>query len=484
MSWQLALSLEASSSEPVFVRIARAVAEDVRRGRLKPGAALPGSRALAEALGVHRNTVIAAYRELMAEGWIDASEGKGTFVSATLPDAPKPKRFSREAPPRAKVPEKMGFDPASAHEPTALVRPPPGTFMLTGGVPDVRLFPKLAHARAYRRALRDTAALDYGDPRGDHKLRAAIAAMLSMVRGLAASADDLIITRGSQMAMDLTARALLAPGDVMAVESYGYRPAWEAFKAAGARLVPIPVDDYGIDVAALAALTERERVRAVYVTPHHQYPTTMVLSAGRRMELLSLAKRARMAVLEDDYDHEFHYDGRPVLPLASVDEDGVVVYFGTLSKILAPGLRIGFVVAPRPFIEKLAVIRTFVDRQGDLVVERAVAELFEEGEAERAAQRAKRAYKARRDALVEALSKQLSGVLDFRVPAGGMAVWAKAEGVDVDAWAERALAHKVAFTTGKRFAFDGKKRPYVRLGFAASTEDELHEAVKRMARAL
>jgi GntR family transcriptional regulator/MocR family aminotransferase len=309
--------------------------------------------------------------------------------------------------------------------------------------------------------------------------------MVSSVRGLAAGPEAVMVTRGSQQAIDLCARTLLAPGDVVAIEALGYRPAWEALRLAGARLVPLPVDDGGLRVDALEALAERERVRLAYVTPHHQYPTTAVLAPARRLALLALAKAKRMAILEDDYDHEFHFDGRPVLPMASADDAGVVVYVGTLSKILAPGLRIGFVVAPPPLVERLAVVRAFADRQGDRAVERAVAELLEDGDVQRHVRRARRTYVARRDALSAALRDELGGVLAFAAPSGGMALWARVDdAVDVDAWAARALARGVAFYPGRRFAFDGRRRPYVRLGFAALSEDELREAVQRMAAAL
>jgi len=475
MPWELALALDPAARLPVFLQIARAVASDVRRGRLRPGAELPGSRVLSRALGVHRNTVL------------DAHPAKGTFVSATLPD-PSPRRFTAKVAPRAAVAARAGFD-LDRHR--LELHPPPipvkGTLLVSGGVPDVRLAPASLLGRAYRRALRAEArdVLDYGDPRGHERLRTALAEMVSAVRGLAAGPGEVLVTRGSQMAIDLIARALIAPGDVVAVEAFGYRPAWEALRLAGARLVPLPVDASGLRVDALEELAARERVRAVYVTPHHQYPTTAVLAPGRRLSLLALAGARRMAIIEDDYDHEFHFDGRPVLPLASADDAGVVLYVGTLSKILAPGLRIGFVVAPAPLIDHLAALRSFVDRQGDRAVERAVAELLEEGDVQRHVRRVRRIYRERRDALAEALREDLGEVLSFELPAGGMALWARvAEGVDVDAWAERALARGVAFYSGKRYAFDGRKRPFVRLGFATLDEKELREAVRRMASSL
>jgi len=493
-SWELALDLEAAAAgaepgrAPVFLRIARTIAEDVRRGRLRPGAPLPGSRSLAGTLGVHRNTVLAAYAELGAEGWITTAAARGTFVSTALPE-PSPRRFSAsaDAAPRAGVPARAGFDLGPGPEPYPRQALPPGTLALAGGLPDLRLVPAAALARAYRRVLRTQGrtVLDYGDPRGHPRLRAALAAMLSARRGLAATPDSVLVTRGSQMALDLVARALLAPGDVVAVEALGYRPAWEALRRAGAQLVPVPVDAGGLRTDALAALAARTRVRAVYVTPHHQYPTTVTLPAGRRLALLALARTHRIAILEDDYDHEFHYEGRPVLPLASADRAGVVVYVGTLSKILAPGLRLGFLVAPAPLVERVATLRTYVDRQGDLGMEAAVAELLEDGEVLRHAHRVRRVYLERRDTLAAALRRALGGALRFDVPAGGIALWTRAaRGIDTDAWAERALARGVAVQTGRRFAFDGRARQTLRLGFAPLTPAELREAVRRLAAAL
>jgi GntR family transcriptional regulator/MocR family aminotransferase len=308
--------------------------------------------------------------------------------------------------------------------------------------------------------------------------------MLSATRGLAVTSDDLLVTRGSQMALHLVARALVSPGDVVAVEGLGYRPAWEAFAAAGATLIPLGVDEEGLRVDSLEKLVRLGPVRAVYVTPHHQYPTTAALAPGRRIALLDLARRARIAIVEDDYDHEFHYDGRPILPLASADDAGVVVYVGTLSKVLAPGVRIGYLAAPRPVLERVLASRTYVDRQGDHAIEWAVAELMDDGEVERHIRRSRREYMSRRGVLAECLTKTFGARLSFREPAGGTALWVRtAPTIDVAAWAKRALEKGVSIQPGQEFAFDGRARPYLRLGFAQLDADELREAVRRMASA-
>jgi GntR family transcriptional regulator/MocR family aminotransferase len=309
--------------------------------------------------------------------------------------------------------------------------------------------------------------------------------MVSAVRGLSADPDSIMVVRGSQMALDLVGRSLVRPGDVVAVEALGYAPAFNVFRRAEAEVVPIAVDRHGIDVDALAALTRRKRVRLIYVTPHHQYPTTVMLSPTRRLELLDLARREHIAILEDDYDQEFHYDGRPVLPLASSDRHGSVIYVGTLAKILAPGLRLGFVVAPAPLIARMAVERTLIDRQGDAVLECAVAELLEDGEIQRHVRRTRRIYHERRDAMCRAVDEHFGDVLSYQRPAGGLALWAAvAPRIDLDLWQKRAIQKGVYFQLGRQFTFDGSAPQFARFGYATVDERELALAVRRLSQAL
>jgi GntR family transcriptional regulator / MocR family aminotransferase len=474
--WEVTL-VTGGADVPLYVRIVQAVVADIRRGRLVPGQRLPGSRTLAARLGVHRNTVLSAYAELEAEGWIASDPARHTLVCETLPDAPSPAR-SRSA-------TALGFA-LSRRAGSAGAEDPWQGLMLSDGTPDPRLVPRAALARAYRRVLRgkDVALLGYGDPRGHERLRVALASMLSATRGISLDASGVLVTRGSQMALDLVARVLLEPGDVVAVEALGYRPAWEALAASGAELVPVGLDGEGLRVDELEALARRKRLKALYVTPHHQYPTTATLSASRRLALLELARRHRFAIIEDDYDHEFHYNGRPVLPLASADGAGVVVYVGTLSKVLAPSLRLGYLVAPPEVLARCLNERRHLDRQGDTVVECAVAELIEEGELQRHARRMRRVYQARREALVASLERTLPGRLVALPASGGMALWAEAHGIDVDAWAARARAHELVLLTARWFAFDGVPRPFVRLGFAVRSAEETARALERLAKLL
>ena len=335
----------------------------------------------------------------------------------------------------------------------------------------------LMHTRAYRRSAKryGHTLLGYGnDPRGHVRLRTAVGQMVSAVRGLSADPDSVMVVRGSQMALDLVGRSLVRPGDVVAVEALGYAPAFNVFRRAEAEVVPIAVDRHGIDVGALAALTRRKRVRLIYVTPHHQYPTTVMLSPTRRLELLDLARREHIAILEDDYDQEFHYDGRPVLPLASSDHHGSVIYIGTLAKILAPGLRLGFVVAPAPLSpEWQSSERSSIDKATRSWSARLPSS---SRMARSSATFDARGASTTSDATpcAAAVDEHFGDVLSYQRPAGGLALWAAvAPRIDLDLWQKRAIQKGVYFQLGRQFTFDGSAPKFARFGYATVDEREL-----------
>ncbi|HKE47326.1 MAG TPA: PLP-dependent aminotransferase family protein [Rhodanobacteraceae bacterium] len=477
--WELAVALDPGREQPLFLQLASAIADDIRKGRLKPGEPLPGTRELAESLEVNRNTVVAGYDELIAEGLLNTRIGGGTFVAEPALEPPRAPVSVVEAPTYSLPPHR--------HATPARVPLAPGLLMLAGGLPDVRLFPARPLARAFRRAIehRGRTLLTTSDPCGHVRLRVELAAMLSRTRGLLATPDTLMVTRSIEQGIDLVARTLLEPGDVVAVEAFGYPPAWSVLKLAGAHLVPLPLDAEGLDVDALEALLAKRRVRAVFLTPHHQFPTTAVMSQQRRARLARLALAHGFAIIEDDYDHEFHYAGKPVLPLAAGEGRANVVYVGSLSNLLAPGISSGFVVAPPPVFERLASLRAASDARGDAAVECAVAELFEDGEMLRHVRRTRRIYAARRDALASSLKKRLGSALEFRVPEGGMALWARADdAIDVAAWTAQGEREGVRFASARPYHFHQSEQNFLRIGFSYHDEAELDEATKRMARAL
>jgi GntR family transcriptional regulator / MocR family aminotransferase len=484
LNWELlTAALDARRGTPMFVQLSEALASDIRSGRLKPGDALPGTRALATLLRVHRNTIIAGYKELMAQGLVEARRGGGTFVSeqalSTFEDVDG-------SPPATRVPT-YPVPPPPRPLPLILPPEPRDALVLYRAAPDVRLFPTAALSRAFRTALRrhGRRLLSYGDPRGHEDLRRGLSTMLAYSRGLTVEPENVMVTRGSQQAIDLVARALLSPGDVVAVEALGNPATWTALGLAGAEMKPLPVDDEGLDVEALVTLLEKHTVRAVYVTPHHQFPTNTVMSPARRKRLASLSLQHGFAIIEDDYDHEFHYEGRPVPPIAAGADGTNVLYLGSLSKVLAPGLRVGFIVAPAVLMDRLVALRLASDMQGDAAVEYAIAKLFEDGELLRHLRRMRRLYARRRDALAAALDRRLGSVLTFRVPNGGMALWVRvADGVDIPRWEQAGRKLDVLFRGAGMLDFAGRELQALRLGFTYHDEEELAEAALRMARAL
>lgn len=455
-TWSWTLPLDPAAPIPLYQQIERAIVAALHDGRLRAGDSLPSGRTLASTLGVTRNTVQAALRELRAQGWLVARDRARMRVAEALPVHPPlpPARAPSPAPARPRWP-------------------------LGAGHPDLRLLPTEPLARAMRRALRRRggALLGYQDARGLPEYLAAIGAWLGATRGLPAGPERLLSTRGAQHALDLLARTVLRPGDRVAVEAMGYPPAWRTFERAGATLVPIPVDGEGMQVDRL----DRLDVRAVYLTPHHQYPTTVPLSPARRLRLLERA--GSCLIIEDDYDHEHHFDGRPLLPLAASDPR--VAYVGTLSKVLAPGLRLGFLLGPAELIERVTEVRLHNDRHGDPILESAVAELVDDGELQRHLRRMRQIYRGRRDVLVDALRRHLAGAIEVDSPSGGIGLWARVRPeIDDEAWVDAARARGVWLRPGRELHLSGERVPGLRMVFSVMDERELVEAVEVLAAAL
>jgi len=468
-------ALASAAGATLADRIGALVVGEIRRGRLAPEAPLPGSRVLCEALGVDRQTVQRALSSLVAEGWLVSAPRRGVFVARELPS-----RSLRDVVHRREVPRRAGFafeelDGGAAETP--LARP---ELDLSTGVPDVRLAPRVALARAYRSVLSSgaRARLAYGDARGERSLRQALASMLADTRALATDEEGVLVTQGSQHGIDLVARALIRRGDRVAIEDPGYGPARRCLAAHGAEIVPVPVDARGLDVEVPARLVEESPLRAGSVPPPPQYPTMAVLAPERRAALLALAARHRFAILEDDYDHEWHFEGRPIAPLASLDRQGVVIYVGSLSKLLAPGLRLGFVVPPKDLLPTLAAHRFLGDRQGDHAREAAVATLIEDGEIERHVRRVRRIYLARRSAMIEGLFAIFGERIAVTVPPGGLALWPRFLGMGPEMGRylrslQRTLAARgVRLDIGRDYTCDRRELPHARVGFAFHDDRE------------
>jgi GntR family transcriptional regulator/MocR family aminotransferase len=480
--WDLTIVIRRNGGA-IAMQIVQAIIEEIRRGRLAPGSPLPGTRELAEDLGVNRKTVILAYDELTAQGWLSPEKKRGTFVSSELPG----QRVDAVRPPDFRVAGRTGFPLRGNGPDVPTLYAEDGFLTFDDGAPDTRLVPVAELARAWRNALVVASRrnrLGYGDPRGSLTLRREVLAMLNSERGLTATPDDICVVRGSQMGIYVAARVLVRPGDIVVTEDLSYPPARAAFRAAGAEVIGVGIDADGMKMDELERVCRRKRVRAIYVTPHHQFPTTVLLPPARRLRLLALAEQFGFAIVEDDYDHEFHFTHRPMLPLASVDRRGKVVYIGSMSKLLTPSLRIGYLVAPAPFIERAAAEVTIIDRQGDPATEAAVAGLMQNGDIRSHAKKVTKIYTERRDLLARLLTTHLGGLLSYQLPVGGLAVWAKfASNYDMERLQDAAMREKVRFLSAEAFALNKRAVSALRLGFGSLNEAEMEEAVGRLSRA-
>ena len=426
LPFQTLLTLNKEAAIPVYQQIANGLIGLIRDGVIKPGAALPGSRELALLLQVHRKTVVAAYQELFTQDWIETIPRKGVIVSQKLPEI-KPRSFKAAA----KIPAYAGntgfsFQATGPYPSNAATRSAEHRYIINDGFPDYRIAPIDLLMREYRSlfhspAIRRHAA--YGSMAGPLSLRTELARFLSETRGINIGPQNVQMTHGAQMAIYLAARLVLKPGSTVLVGDPNYFLADMVFQQCGAKLQRIPLDENGMDIDAIAKICKRKRPDLLYIIPHHHHPTTVTLSADRRMKLLELIRQYKFPVIEDDYDYDFHYSGSPILPLASADHEGNVIYIGSLTKALATFTRVGYMIAPENFIQEASVLRRIVDIRGDNLLEEALGTLFKNGDMQRHLKKSVKLYHERRDHLCNLLESELKDVVDFQRPAGGMAVW-------------------------------------------------------------
>ena len=409
------VDLDRAAAASLYRQLYEQMRAAILSGQLPAGTRVPASRSMAAQLGVARNTVLAALEQLVAEGFLETRQGAGTVVSGQLHgDIMRAVRPEPE-----QEPQEYRLSKAASHI-AAVGRGTvggenPRAFM--PGIPDLRSFPREIWARLLRRASRemDAEAAAYGDTSGLPQLRVALSAHLREVRGVQAEPEQIVVTSSAQGALDLLARALLDPDDTVWVEDPGYLGARAAFSGVGASLIPVPVDQDGLNPRG-----DYPRPRLIYVTPSHQYPTGILMPLARRLELLECAARHGAYVIEDDYDSEFQFQGRPVAALQGMDRSGRVLYVGTFSKILQPGIRVGYAVVPLPLAEPLARMQRNTGHIASAVVQLALAKFIEEGHLRAHVRRMCALYEERQDTLVSALVKNFSNFVSVNRPAGGM----------------------------------------------------------------
>jgi GntR family transcriptional regulator/MocR family aminotransferase len=445
-------------------------------GRLLPGAKLPGTRQVASELGLARNTVVGAYDLLIAEGYVVPRIGAAAVVSdvATRRKASRPSRLSTSD----RRVNALWRSPALQREAARTL--PERCFRL--GIPEYRFFPHEVWRGLSARSLRTWSKqpFAYAPSEGIAELREAIARHIAFSRAVACSADDVIVTSGAQQAFDLLARLLIVPGRTkVAVENPGYPPLRAAFIAAGAQLVPVRVDDEGLCVSELP-----DDASVIAVTPSHQSPTGAVLSLGRRMELLELARRRGAVIIEDDYDGEFRLGGRPLDALQMLDREGLVFYVGTFSKSLFPALRKGFIVAPPWAREAIVNVKHCADSHSDTITQSILAAFIRDGHLARHVRRMRGVYLARRDAVLEELARLNTWLQPIASEAGMHLAARIVEPALAPTIISVAKRHLAGVQSTLEYAASPLCQPALAIGYGVIETDEISAAFKTFRRAL
>lgn len=481
---RMRIPLDRASATPLYRQIVSWLRRNIESGSLAPETKLPASRALADLLGVSRITVKNAYAVLEVDGFIVSREGSGTYVARPLLDLDHDPRAPEPAWPPW---QQSAVADVQSESPRMPAHGRADTISFTG-VADPRLFPLAEFANTLRDVLRrrGTEALGYGSfGRGFAPLRETIVHILAS-QGIRADMRDVLVTAGSQQALSLVCGALLRPGDVVVVEEPTYNNALGLFRTLGLRVVSVPLDSDGVRTDLLETVLRRDHPSLIYTIPNFQNPSGATLSGDRRRELLSLAERYNVPIVEDDYAGDLRFEGRTQPAIKALDPGGRVIYLGTFSKMLMPGLRVGYLIVEGPVMEKLVRRKEVTELTTSPLMERAVNEFVTVGRYQAHLRRTTRLYRRRRDAILEAIAAHLPACSVEHVPKGGLFLWLRLPtGRSASGLLPRAIEHGVEFAPGTRFFADPRHgEPFVRLNLAVCTPEEAEEGVYRFATAL
>ncbi|WP_299124420.1 PLP-dependent aminotransferase family protein [uncultured Winogradskyella sp.] len=479
--FKTSIKFDRECNQALYLQLSNQIIQLIKNQTLAPNTKLPGSRTLAEQLDVHRKTIVACYDELLLQGWVESIPKKGTFVHSSLPVLEQQKLDNAVV---SDLKNNTGF---SFYKYPILPKKAPKkdrTIMyLNDGVSDGRLTPIDEIARTYRRVCSKKNVFDhlsYGSTYGNDTLRDVLVDYLNTTRGLHITKDNVLITRGSQMGIWLSSQLLFQKDDIVVVGNTNYGAADATFLNQHAKLERVMVDEHGLSTRDIENLCKRQQIKAVYVTSHHHHPTTVTLCAERRIRLLNLAKQYNFAIIEDDYDYDFNYNHAPILPLASHDNNGNVVYIGSVCKTVAPVFRIGYLIASRDFVDEASKLRGYVDRQGDALLELTFADFIKSGDLDRHIRKVMKIYKQRRDLFCKLLKDELGDFFAFEIPKGGMAVWTKLNpNYSWETISVVARNYKLEIGDWQRYDIEKLNHNCIRIGFATYNEEEIYELINR-----
>ena len=465
-----------NSTKKLYLKIAFAIRSSIEVGNALPLDKLPSARSLATELSVNRHTVMAAYNELVAQGWVETKLRKGYWVAETLPIydslGSKPLKEDEGVKHQWRLAKANDTPPAKAASRYKI--------NFAGGNPDIALFPFNEFRGFMSDALNrpDIEELNYGDNNGYGPFIKEVSTYLRRVRSI--NDKEIIVVNGTQEALYILSQVLINRGDKIAVESLGYQPAWNAFENAGAQLIAVKQTEQGIDVDDFEQLIKTHHIRLLYLTPLHQYPTTTTLAMSKRKKIYLLAQQYNIAIIEDDYDHEFHYNSQPLAPMAATDPAGLIIYLSSFSKILFPGIRLGIIAVDKSLSRHLVNYRTLINHKANVLLQDALARWMKDGGFERHLRKATRLYQKRRQCMVELLNEFIEEGLNitFSIPAGGMALWVNVGG-NAQYIAQQAQTKGVFLLAENNFHLDKSKDQdkYLRLGFAGQNEDKIRQGL-------
>lgn len=480
------IQLDRDDEKPLYQQIYACLGEAILNGQLAPGLRLPSTRDLADTLNVSRNTVMNAFEQLLAEGYLMAEVGSGTYVTHTLPDdllqAQQSTTKLAKRSPHRKI-SRRGLLLVEKEASIPRIRNPQHVF--AHGIPAVDAFPFDTWVRLTTRCYReaDENLFLYGDAAGYWALREAIATYLKAARAVNCEAEQVIICAGSQQALDLAARVLLDAGDTVWIEDPGYRGAQAAFGGADADMVPVRVDEEGLDVEA--GIETGTVARLIYVTPSHQFPLGVTMSLTRRLALLQWAAKHHAWVIEDDYDSEYRYAGRPIAALQGLDNDGRVIYLGTFSKVLFPALRIGYLIVPPDLVKAFTTAQSVFNRGISTVSQAVLAAFIEEGHLARHIRRMRVLYEERRAVFMEAAERFLRDYLRFGpIDTGMHTVGWLPEGVNDEVAFRKAARTGIETLPLSSYAQQPLEHGGLVLGYAAAEVNDIVVGMKQLAKVL
>jgi GntR family transcriptional regulator/MocR family aminotransferase len=473
------IQIEKNAAEAVFKQLARQIILLIQQGVLLPGTDLPSTRLLANELGVHRKTVMAAFSELIAEDWIQSRERIGYKVPALLPVI-KPRTYSGHSNIQyTSVPEFI-FDGMGSIPDLPFI-PKKFKVLIDDGFPEPSVVPVGAISKEYRSLLTHAnlkkSSLSWNID-GSEGFRDSLTWFLNETRGLNIQTENLLVTRGAQSAIFIAASLIIKPGDKVIVSDPSYFMANAVFTQLGAELIYVPVDHSGVDVQAIEAALAENDIKLLYIIPHHHHPTTVTLSSQRRIRLLELIKQYKLPVIEDDYDYDFQYQESPYLPLASAVHDGNVIYIGSLTKVLGANFRLGYMVSSPRFLQSAIRFKSLFDLRSDALMEGTVSHLIQNGEFSRFINKANKLYALRCNYAAELITSRLGDFVEFDKPQGGMALWLRfSPELPLREIISRASSNGLQLAGSAYYGANGKNMNAIRFGFASVNENEMEFAV-------